>query len=52
VTYTLEDYLAGLHIGQWFGFSDINNKTHSNLVIHSSYPKPTEQECIEGIATL
>ena len=47
----LEDYLMRLHTGQWFGFG---NKEHvySNLVIHSDDPKPTEQECIDGVAAL
>jgi len=49
---TIQDYLANLHEGQWFGF---NNKEHTyaNLVIHdSSKTKPTEQECIDGLAQL
>ena len=54
---TLEDYLVRLHRGQWFGFQNLNgddaNKTYANLVIHdSSKTKPTEQECIEGLAQL
>ena len=52
MTYTLENYLAGLHTGQWFGWSDSKNKTYSNLVIHSDDTKPTEQECIEGVVRL
>jgi len=54
---TLEDYLAELHKGQWFGFQNLNgneaNKTYANLIIHdSSKTKPTEQECIDGLAQL
>ena len=48
----IEDYLITLHSGQWFGF---NNKEHTyaNLIIHdSSKTKPTEQECIDGLAQL
>ena len=52
MTYTLEKYLAGLHTGQWFGWSDSKNKTYSNLVIHSDDTKPTEQECTDGVAAL
>jgi len=52
MTYTLEDYLVRLHTGQWFGFSDSKNKTYANLVIHSDDTKPTEQECIDGVAAL
>ena len=50
---TLEDYLTKLHNGQWFGFSNPNEKTYANLIIHdSSKTKPTEQECIDGLAQL
>jgi hypothetical protein len=50
---TLEDYLVQLHGGQWFGWSDPENKTYANLVIHdSSKTKPTEQECTDGLAAL
>ena len=52
MTYTLEDYLIGLHNGQWFGWSDSKNKTYANLVIHSDDTKPTEQECIDGVTAL
>jgi hypothetical protein len=49
---TIQDYLASLHNGQWFGF---NNKEHTyeNLVIlDDTKTKPTEQECIDGLAQL
>lgn len=50
---TLEEYLSLLHEGQWFGFSDLENKTYANLIIHdSSKTKPTEQECIDGLAKM
>ena len=54
---TLEDYLVRLHRGQWFGFQNLNgddaNKVYANLIIHdSSKTKPTEQECIDGLAQL
>ena len=52
MTYTLEDYLAELHTGQWFGWSNSKNKIYANVVIHSNDLKPTEQECLDGIATL
>ena len=53
----IEDYLVKLHTGQWFGFKNLNgndaNKTYANLVIHDdSKTKPTEQECIDGLAQL
>ena len=50
--FTIEMYLALLHTGQWFGFTDANNKTYANLVIYSDDTKPTEQECIDGVAAL
>jgi hypothetical protein len=52
MTYTLEDYLVGLHSGQWFGWSDSKNKVYANLVIHSSDAKPSEADCTAGVAAL
>jgi hypothetical protein len=53
----IEDYLVSLHNGQWFGFKNLNgneaNKVYGNLIIHdNSKTKPTEQECIDGLAKL
>ena len=49
----IEDYLARLHQGQWFGWSDSKNKVYANLIIHdASKLKPTEQECIDGLEEL
>ncbi len=49
----IEDYLVSLHTGQWFGWSDTKNKDYANLIIHDdSKTKPTEQECIDGLAQL
>jgi len=49
----IEDYLARLHTGLWYGWSDINNKVYANLIIHDdSKTKPTEKECIDGLANL
>ena len=49
----IEDYLVSLHTGQWFGWSDSKNKVYANLIIHDdSKSKPTEQECIDGLAQL
>ena len=49
----IEDYLVKLHTGQWFGWSDAKNKIYANLIIHdNSKSKPTEQECIDGLAQL
>ena len=38
----IEDVLATLHPGCWFGWSDSKNKVYANLVIHSADAKPTE----------
>ena len=61
----IEDYLMSLHSGQWFGWSDSKNKVYENLILISTifdsesnsmisnpYSKPTEQECIDGLAQL
>ena len=49
----IEDYLARLHTGLWYGWSDINNKVYANLIIlDNTKTKPTEQECIDGLAQL
>jgi len=48
----LEDYLISLHAGQWFGFNN-QEHTYENLVIlDDTKTKPTEQECIDGLAQL
>ena len=53
---TLEDFLCSYRTGQWFGFNNLNgddaNKTYANLIIHDGSVKPTEQECIDGLAQL
>mgnify|MGYP001322423567 CR=1 FL=1 len=49
----IEDYLASLHKGQWFGWSDSKNKVYDNLIIYDdTKSKPSEQECIDGLAQL
>ena len=53
MTYTLENYLAKLHKGQWFGWSDSKNKIYANLIIHDdTKSKPSEAECNAGVAAL
>ena len=47
----IEDVLARLHSGQWFGWSDSKNKIYANLVIHNSdYDKPTEKSLTDALA--
>ena len=49
----IEDYLVSLHTGQWFGWTNSKKKVYANLTIHdSSKTKPTEQECVDGLAKL
>ena len=60
----IEDYLIQLHTGQWFGWSDSKNKVYANLKLTDKVgidgnivdnlitELPTEQECIDGLATL
>jgi len=49
----IEEYLARLHTGQWFGWSDSKNKVYSNLIIHdNSKSKPTESDCTNGLKAL
>ena len=40
----IEDVLVTLHFGQWFGWSDPENKVYENLIIHDdSKDKPTKK---------
>ena len=49
----IEDYLARLHTGQWFGWSDSKNKVYANLIIHNdSKDKPSESNCTNGLKSL
>ena len=49
----IEDYLAQLHSGQWFGWSDSKNKIYANLIIHDdTKSKPSESDCTAGLATM
>ena len=48
----IEDYLITVRTGQWFGFSDPNNKIYANLIVHDSGSKPTEKECTDGLKAL
>ena len=48
----IEDYLITVRTGQWFGFSDPDNKIYSNLIVHDGGSKPTEKQCTDGLAAL
>lgn len=46
----IEDVLADLHRGQWFGWSDSKNKVYENLVIlDDSKDRPTEKELTDAL---
>ena len=47
----IEDVLAKLHGGQWFGWSDSKNKVYANLIIHDdTKTKPTEKALTDALA--
>ena len=48
----IENYLATVRIGQWFGWSDSRNKIYANLIVNDGGSKPTEQECTDGLKAL
>tara|TARA_R100001163_G_scaffold49958_1_gene37585 strand:+ start:2067 stop:2396 length:330 start_codon:yes stop_codon:yes gene_type:complete len=48
----IEDYLVTVRTGQWFGWSDSENKIYANLVVLDGSSKPTESVCTTGLASL
>ena len=48
----IEDYLVTVRTGQWFGFSDPDNKLYANLIVHDGGSKPTENDCTTGLAAM
>ena len=48
----IEDYLITVRTGQWFSWSDPTNKIYANLVVLDGGSKPTEKQCIDGLAAL
>ena len=44
----IEDYLITVRKGQWFGWSDPDNKIYTNIIVHDKGSKPTEKECTDG----
>ena len=48
----IEDYLCTVRMGQWFGWSDPDNKIYANLLVYDAGSKPTETECTNGLAAL
>ena len=48
----IEDYLITVRKGQWFGWSDPDNRIYANLVVHDGGSKPSESDCTNGVAAL
>ena len=48
----IEDYLITVRKGQWFGWSDPDNRIYANLVVHDGGSKPSESDCTNGLAAL
>ena len=48
------DYLVKVRSGQWYGWAkgDEPRMVYANLIVHDGGSKPTEQECIDGLAQL
>ena len=48
----IEDFLIRHRTGQWFGWAkgEEPRKVYANLIVHDGGSKPTEQECIDGLA--
>ena len=48
------DYLVTVRTGQWFGWAKAPEPrmVYANLIVHDGGSKPTEQECIDGLAAL
>jgi hypothetical protein len=50
----IEDYLVKVRSGQWFGWAkgEEPRAVYANLIVHDGGSKPTEQECIDGLAQM
>ena len=48
----IEDYLVTVREGQGYGWSDPNNKSYANLIVHDGGSKPTEAEYDAGFKKL
>ena len=48
------DYLVKVRSGQWYGWAQgaEPRMIYANLIVHDGGSKPTEQECIDGLAAL
>jgi len=48
----IEDYLITVRGGQWFGWSNPDNKIYANLIVHDGGSKPSEADCTNGLKAL
>ena len=48
----IENYLCTVRSGQWFSFSDPNDKIYANLVVHDGGYKHSETDCINVLKAL
>ena len=50
----IQDYLVTVRSGQWFGWAkgEEPRMVYANLIVHDGGSKPTEQECIDGLAQM
>jgi len=48
----IEDYLITVRTGQWFGWSNENNKVYANLEVYDGGAKPSESDCTTGLSNL
>ena len=48
----IEDYLITVRKGQWFGWSDPDNRIYANLIVHDGGSKPSESDCTNGLAAM
>ena len=48
----IEDYLVTVRTGQWFSWSDPENKVYANLIVNDGGSKPSEADCTAGLKAL
>ena len=48
----IEDYLVTVRDGQWFGWSNPQDKVYANLIVNDGGSKPSESDCTNGLAAM
>ena len=48
----IEDWIRTQRSGQWFGWSDAQNKIYANLIVQDGSSKPSESDCTNGLKAL